>query len=172
MKNILIASLVLLLLFSCKNSTQNPFQKQADIYIKLISERKDVNSLMDLYSDSIQYDNMVIDEKFTSKDALFTQRKLEWKDSLYQFQAEFPKAISIENISYFNNNIILKGIITPYLYNDKIIPHKKFVTSLYFNSKGKIIKQEDWIDYPLPEILEIYNLQKSLEEGTLLQRQN
>ena len=50
----------------------------------------------------------------------------------------------------------------PYLYNGNYVEGNRFVIWLELDDNSRIIKQTDWYDYPMSEIIEAYQLKQSI----------
>lgn len=164
MKSFFIFIITIFLLISCQNSNH---KEQVKNYIDYQTTRKNIAQFLSLYDEKIQYEDISFKDKKVGKEMLKAKFEVEWNDSLRTFHESYPKAISVENVFYDNDKVIIKGMILPFYYNKNLIEHKRFITCLYFNDKGKIIKQEDWIDYPAQELLQVYQMQQNLENATL-----
>ena len=60
-------------------------------------------------------------------------------------------------------SIRAKGTTMPYIYNGKEVEGTRFVIWLELDADMKIIKQTDWFDYPMAEIIEAFYLKNSMK---------
>ncbi|MFV0218949.1 hypothetical protein OBK23_04555 [Empedobacter falsenii] len=69
------------------------------------------------------------------------------------------------NELFSNDSIIMaNGEFSPYTYNGMKFPAMKFTTYLYLDQNSKIKKQVDWFNYPIEDIIELYQLQQGQDK--------
>ncbi len=70
--------------------------------------------------------------------------------------------LKLQNVSAINDSMVwVQGEYCSYTYKNKEIAPMRFTSTLYFNSNGKINRQEDWKDHSLEGILSMYQFRQS-----------
>lgn len=158
MKYVLM-TLMTVLMFSCSENS-GKHKKTAELYFDLFSKRKELDKILSFYSDTFQYENINF-ETGTGDPKFLFEEGYGWRDPAMKYDT--PESIQIEELLTNDYSIVAKGRTLDYQYNGKKVAGNRFVIWLDLDQEGKIIKQTDWFDYPMEEIIEAYELKKSLK---------
>ena len=154
----LLIGISALIIFSCagENKTQNIGERFFEIY----SKRKEVEKMTSFYSDEFQYEYISFESN--SDDPKFLYEEFYgWIDPAFIYETE--NTIQVEEIVSSPTSIVAIGTTMPYIYNGKEVEGTRFVIWLELDADMKIIKQTDWFDYPMAEIIEAFYLKNSMK---------
>lgn len=160
MKKILILIGLSLSLLSCNSNSPNKIDEVARRYFEVYSARKDYNQLKSFYNDSVEYENVIQNtslNKFETGYLLnqifsFNDQSLVYDDG---------KMIKVDQILTNDSIAIVNGTFNSYTYNGFKFTPMRFTTYLYFDKNNKIKKQVDWFNYPIGDLIELYQLEQS-----------
>lgn len=148
----------LLFLFSC--SRENKTQDLGERFFETYSKRKEVDKMISFYAKKISYENVSFESETDDPQFLY-EDFYGWKDPAFLYGSE--ETIEIDEILSNDSTIIATGSTMPYTYNGKQVEGTKFVICLELDKNQKIVKQTDWFDYPMAEILEAFYLKNSMK---------
>lgn len=154
-------SILSFFLISCDSLNQKKNMKTAQEFYQTYAERKDVKKLMSFYSELPVYIDAV--PQITVKGKENIQNQYNWSDPSYKIHPQYPQTVKIDQIISNDSIVIVSGQYNPYYYNDKLINKMQFNSWLYFNKEGKIVKQIEWVQYPMDILEEIINIKKSMQ---------
>lgn len=148
-------------LVSCTNlSNENKIEETAKKFFDVYSERKDYEQIKSFYNDSIQYENVIQNTNLNTfaTDYLLNQIfSVNDKSLVY----DNGKMFKIDNIVANDSVAVVNGEFNSYTYNGFTFAPMKFTTYLYFDKDLKIKKQVDWFNYPIGDLIELYQLEQS-----------
>lgn len=154
----LVYILLPILLWSCEKVKENETQKIAERFFKTYSERKELEKMVSFYSNVFQYENVNFESDATDVRFLY-QELYGWNDKNMVYPGE---SILVEQILSNDSTIVAKGTTMPYYYNGKEVNGTRFVIWLELDKDKKIVRQTDWFNYPMNEIIEAYQLKNSM----------
>ena len=148
------------ILFACQNNKESKIDDIARKYFDVYSERADYNQMKSFYNDSVEYENVIQHTdviKYETGHLLndvfaFNDRELSY---------EGGKMFNVEEVISNDTMAIVNGHFNSYTYNGFTFAPMKFTTYLYFDKNNKIKKQVDWFNYPIGDLIELYQLEQS-----------
>lgn len=154
---VIVWALAAVLMFSCSTDSKN--QKTAELYFDVLSKRKELDKILSFYGDEFQYENVSF-ESVTNNPQFLIGEIYGWRDQGIQYAT--PESMQIDEILTGEFSIVAKGRTLDYTYNGLKVEGSRFVIWLDLDQNGKIIRQTDWFDYPMEEIIEAFELKKSM----------
>lgn len=145
---------------SCTTLKENKTQEIAERFFEIYSARKETQKIISFYSDEFTYENIAFESETNDPKFLYEQF-YGWQDSNFKFESN--KSIALEQLLTNDSTIIARGSTLPYTYNGNPVAGTRFVIYIELDKNLKIKKQTDWFDYPIEEIIEAYNLKKSIK---------
>lgn len=149
------------IIFSCQKKSDNSKTEEiARKYFEVYSARADYNQMKSFYNDSVLYENVIQNtslNKYESGYVLNTLFAFNDKDLAYENNQMFTVDEYISNDSM----VVVNGHFNTYSYNGFQFSPMKFTTYLYFDENYKIKKQVDWFNYPIGDLIELYDLEQS-----------
>ncbi|MCL6275353.1 nuclear transport factor 2 family protein [Muricauda sp. 2012CJ35-5] len=139
----LFSLVVVVLLASCADQTKN-VQPIVDAYYETYAQRNDFEKLLSYYDESILLEDYINGDKIEGKTAL--REFLDWDNP--NFNMVEPVALTIADQMIEGNKVVTKGHFSKFKWGSYEFGPMQFVTILTFNDDGKIIRHEDWINYP------------------------
>lgn len=151
------------LLFSCQqteSSKSKEVRAVAERFFQGLGERGEVEKMYSFYSEVVEYEDPIFDEKYYKVDEIY-QLRYNWfdKDVLY---TQKP-ALVLKNLVVNDSVAIGSGYFHPYYYKDQAQESLPFVIQLEFDENNKIFRQTDWFDYPLKDMSEAYQIKSQLK---------
>lgn len=128
-------------LISCQSVD---YKKKLNQFINIYQLRTDFKGFLNLYSDEVEFKDIIYGYKFDSKEGL--AKFFDWNNP--DFKKLHSQTFSIENIIWDDETVIIEGYFLEFLWKDEKVNPMYFTTKLKFNDQGKIIKHIDWINYP------------------------
>ena len=160
MKNFIIAIGIGLALISCNQTSTNKTEEIAQRYFDVYSARQDYNQLKSFYNDSVQYENVIQNTSLNQYETGYLLNQIfSFNDKSMVY--DDGKMINVEQIVSNDSMAIVNGTFNSYTYNGFKFTPMKFTTYLYFDENHKIKKQVDWFNYPIGDLIELYQLEQS-----------
>lgn len=160
MKNFIIAIGIGLALISCNQTSTNKTEEIAQRYFDVYSARQDYNQLKSFYNDSVQYENVIQNTSLNQYEIGYLLNQIfSFNDKSMVY--DDGKMINVEQIVSNDSMAIVNGTFNSYTYNGFKFTPMKFTTYLYFDENHKIKKQVDWFNYPIGDLIELYQLEQS-----------
>lgn len=148
---------------SCNSSSASKNDELGKRFFENYSSRKDYKKMLSFYNDSLVYENVAqysggstVDPRYLLNDII------RWSDQTMQY--ENNKLLKVNELFSNDSMIIANGEFSPYTYNGMKFPAMKFTTYLYLDQNSKIKKQVDWFNYPIEDIIELYQLQQGQDK--------
>lgn len=155
--------LALSFLVSCNSSSSNKNDELGKRFFENYASRKDYKKMLSFYNDSLVYENVaqysgssIIDPRYLLNEII------RWDDQTMKYDNN--KLMQVKELFTNDSMIIANGEFSPYTYNGIKFPSMKFTTYLYLDKNSKIKKQVDWFNYPIEDIIELYQLQQSQQK--------
>lgn len=150
-----------LVLVSCnKNEKQEKAKEVAEKYFEAFADRKNYNQIKSFYADSVQYENVIQNTTVLYLETGYLLNNIySWNDKSLVY--ENNKAVTVKEIISNDSVVVVNGEYNKYTYNGFQYSPMRFTTYLYFDKNYKIIKQVDWYNFPLGDLLELYQLEQS-----------
>ena len=142
-----ITSLLTIVLFSFTIGCTNPSYKikeTAEAYYEVYKTRNDFDEFLSFYADEILLEDYINGDKIEGKQAL--REFLDWGNPNYY--ALEPYALELKELIVDGNKAVAKGYFSKFKWGEYEFGPMQFVTILTFNENGKIVRHEDWINYP------------------------
>lgn len=137
--------LIILSIYLVKcQQTKSQIHKKVDEYIQLYQERSDFNAFLALYANDLVLEDMVGGYRVEGRESF--AEFFNWPDE--RFEKISDETIQVKNVIVEGNRASIEGYFTPFGWNGNEVEAMQFVTILYFNDEGKIIRHIDWINYP------------------------
>ncbi|MEG0187339.1 hypothetical protein [Algoriella sp.] len=159
-----LSVLILTFLISCQSdSTTSKNDELGKRFFENYSSRKDYSKMLSYYNDSVVYENVAqYSGESTLKPQYLLDEIIRWNDQTMQYDGN--KLLNVKEIFTNDTMIIANGEFSGYSYNGMKFPAMKFTTYLYLDKNSKIKKQVDWFNYPIEDIIELYQLQQSQQK--------
>jgi hypothetical protein len=156
----LLFAIIPLVLFSCNSPQESATQQIGERFFETMSKRKEIDKMLSFYSNVFQYENVSFESE--SNDSRFLYEEIYgWKDP--KFIYESAETLQVEQILSNDSTIIGKGVTMPYVYNGREVEGTRFVIVLELDKEKKIVKQTDWYNYPMMEVIEAFHLKNSMK---------
>lgn len=159
-KYIFTALAIATLSTSCTDTRKKEQEVLAQRFFDIYSQRKEIDKMESFYADKVTYENVsqstgenVVEPAYLMKNILGFQDK--------EMTYDQNKMIKVKEILTNDSVIVASGEFSSYTYNGNKYPPMQFTTWLYLDSKKRIKKQVDWFNYPIEDIIELYQLQHS-----------
>lgn len=151
------------LLFSCQNKGTNAkIEDTAKKYFEVYSNRSDYNQMKSFYKDSVEYENVIQNTNLNKFETGYLLNQIfAFNDK--ELSYEGGKMFKVDEIISNDSMAIVNGHFNSYTYNGFTFAPMKFVTYLYFDKENKIKKQIDWFNYPIGDLIELYQLEQTKE---------
>lgn len=157
MMRILAYSLLILFAVSCSTETNN--HKLGERFFEIYSNRSELDKMLSFYADEFEYENIGFASKANDPKFLY-EEFYGWNNPAIKYESE--NTITVTEILSSTYSIVAKGYTMPYTYNGNYVEGNRFVIWLELDGNSRIIKQTDWFDYPMSEIIEAYQLKQSI----------
>jgi hypothetical protein len=159
-----ILGLLLLVGFvSCDKNSSSKNDELGKRFFDIYSSRKDYSKMLSFYNDSISYENVAHSAGSSYLEPRYLLSEIiRWNDQTMQY--ENNKLLKVNELFTNDSMIIANGEFSSYTYNGQKFPPMKFTTYLYLDKNSKIKKQVDWFNYPIEDIIELYQLQQSQQK--------
>ena len=150
-RKVVFLLLQLIFLISCQKevSTEQPIKDLATTFFEHYAERSDWQGFLDLYSDSVYFQDVIFRMELNGKTAFKTFYN--WPDSNFMKHPEYPETLVLEDLAVNDSSAVGRGYFTPFYYGGMLYDDAKnmrFTMWLYFDQQGKIIRHIDFIEYP------------------------
>lgn len=159
----ILSLIAITFLVSCNSSSASKNDELGKRFFENYSSRKDYKKMLSFYNDSLVYENVAqysggstVDPRYLLNDIIH------WSDQTMQY--ENNKLLKVNELFSNDSMIIANGEFSPYTYNGMKFPAMKFTTYLYLDQNSKIKKQVDWFNYPIEDIIELYQLQQGQDK--------
>ncbi|TGN24296.1 hypothetical protein [Empedobacter tilapiae] len=159
----ILSLITITFLISCNS---NPTTKNDDLgkrFFENYSSRKDYKKMLSFYNDSLIYENVAQYSGSSTIDPRYLLNEIiRWNDQTMQY--ENNNLLKVNELFSNDTMIIANGEFSAYSYNGIKFPSMKFTTYLYLDKNSKIKKQVDWFNYPIEDIIELYQLQQGQDK--------
>ena len=156
----LLGLAVCFLTIGCQSEKSSKQDELGKRFFENYSARTDYNKMLSFYNDSIVYENV---GQYTGETTIAPRYLLDeiirWIDQTLTYDQN--KLLNVKELFSNDSMIIANGEFSGYTYNGMKFPPMKFTTYLYLDKQSKIKKQVDWFNYPIEDIIELYQLQQS-----------
>lgn len=146
------------LFLSC--SSEPKTKQVGERFFQAYSQMDDLEKILSYYGSDFNYENVLFGSK-TDDPATLYKDFYRWGDSNFTYAQN--RFVQVEEVDWSENSVTARGVTSSYTYKGKDIPGVRFVIWLEMDKDHKIIRQTDWYDYPIEELIEAYQLKKSLE---------
>ncbi|MDR1876212.1 MAG: hypothetical protein LBQ84_01165 [Flavobacteriaceae bacterium] len=164
MKKAIILLFISISFIQCNSLEHKKNIKTTEEFYNICADRKDVNKLIELYSDSNpQWIDAVARSLVEGKENIKSLYEASWEDNNYKKHQDYPKTIALEEILANDSVVVVSGQYNPYYYNGNLVAETKFTAWLYFNKDGKIKKHIEWMQYSVNDLQDIINFKQSAE---------
>jgi len=141
--------------------TSNPKTKEiGERFFDTYAQMGDMEKILSFYADDFSYENVLFGSE-TDDPATLYRDFYRWGDSNFSYTGN--KFIIVEEMDWGENSVTARGLTSAYTYKGREVPGVRFVIWLEMDKDHKIIRQTDWYDYPIGELIEAYQLKRSLE---------
>ncbi|MBS7333952.1 MAG: hypothetical protein KIG88_10195 [Weeksellaceae bacterium] len=148
------------LLFSCQNKEISKSEEVARKYFETYSAKTDYNQMKSFYNDSVDYENVIQNTSVIKFETGYLLNELfAWNDKSLAY--ENNKVLKVDGVIANDSMAVVNGQFNSYTYNGFTFAPMKFTTYLYFDKNHKIIKQVDWMNYPIGDLIELYQMEQS-----------
>lgn len=159
-KHLFLAALASVSLFSCQNNEKKKAEEVAQLFFETYAERKDYNKIKSFYNDSVAYENVIQNTSTINfETGYLLNNVLSWNDKSIAYEG--GKALKVKEIISNDTVVVVNGEFNSYTYNGFQFLPMRFTTYLYLDKNYKIVKQVDWFNYPIGDLIELYQLQES-----------
>ena len=126
---------------------------QAQKYFQIFADRQDWQALLSFYDEEIIFEDLNQDLVFEGLEAF--RGFYNWPDNSFSKLSPDQAHLEIEELIVRDTVAIARGHFNPFLWHgERIEGIEDFTIWLYFNDSLKIVRQLDYIEYPvafLPE---------------------
>ena len=160
MKTKILFLTAITLLIACQKNNESKVEEVTKKYFDVYSARTDYNQMKSFYNDSVEYENVIQNTdliKYETGRLLNQVFAFNDKELTY----EGGKMFKVNEIIVNDSMAIVNGHFNTYTYNGFTFAPMKFTTYLYFDKNNKIKKQVDWFNYPIGDLIELYQLEQS-----------
>lgn len=147
---------LILVLTSCQSKNEITHSQIVAEYISTYQKRADFEKFLSFYDKDIILRDMISGEKKEGIEDL--KNFFDWNNA--KFNLLDTLTFQVETIVIENNNVVIQGYFTPFMWEEARFEAMQFQTMLKFNNDNKIISQIDWINYP-SELLDYQNRKNS-----------
>ena len=148
------------LLVSCQNKQESKSEQVAKLFFDTYAERADYNKMKSFYNDSVDYENVIQNTSIIRLETGYLLNELfSWNDKSLVY--ENNKLLKVDEIITNDSMAIVNGQFNSYTYNGFTFAPMKFTTHLYFDQNHKVKKQVDWFNYPIGDLIELYQMEQS-----------
>ncbi len=159
----LFGALTVSFLVSCNTTSSSKNDDLGKRFFEIYSSRKDYNKMLSFYNDSLVYENVAQSSGQSTVDPRYLLTEvIRWNDQTMQY--ENNQLLHVKEMFSNDSVIVANGEFSGYTYNGMKYPPMKFSTYLYLDKNSKIKKQVDWFNYPIEDIIELYQLQQSQQK--------
>lgn len=138
--------LLLLVLFNFRvdaASTVN-YHQVANDFFQTYKERKDFEKFLTFYAEDVVFEDVFYQVNLTNKEQF--EAFYDWHKGSFD-RLDNQHILNIETIVIEQGRVVARGEFLPFRYDGKSMGPWPFAIWLEFNQEGKIIKQQDWINY-------------------------
>lgn len=141
---ILASAFLLLFTFSLHAANSIDYRKVAQEYFDTYKQRDDFEQLLSFYADELAFEDVFYQVKPSNKDQFSSF--YDWNKGKFD-RLENEHILTLDSLVVDNRQAVAKGSFLKFSYNGKTMGPWSFVIWLEFDQQGKIIKQQDWINY-------------------------
>lgn len=158
MKQIFTLLIFGLLFNACVIDKDRTLERIVDDYYKTYNKRQDIDKFIGFYDNDILLEDIINGDRIEGKSDL--RKFLNWGDPNFKILESNNLMIAEKIIN--KNKAVVKGYFTKFQWGENEFESMHFTTILTFNDSDKIIKQVDWINYPMD--LVNYNKKRNSNE--------
>lgn len=136
--------LLSLLVLSCKKKETNSIEDTTVRLYEVYAARTDFEQFLSFYDNEMVLEDFIFGERIVGK-ANF-RAFFDWPNPKFQLLED--SALVVEDITANGNKAIVRGYFKRFKWGDHTTERMHFTTILEFNADGKIVKHQDWINYP------------------------
>lgn len=160
MKIKIIILVVIGLFYSCQNKQNSKIEETTKKYFEVYSSRTDYNQMKSFYNDSVEYENVIQNTNLNKFETSYLLNQIfAFNDKELSYDG--GKMFNVDEIITNDSMAVINGNFNSYTYNGFTFAPMKFTTYLYFDKNNKIKKQIDWFNYPIGDLIELYQLEQS-----------
>ncbi|MEM1207428.1 MAG: nuclear transport factor 2 family protein [Acidobacteriota bacterium] len=143
--------IVSLLLSACASMPTPPSAEDVvRSYFEIYKERSDFDRFMDFYADGASLTDVVYGNELQGKDAI--RSFFDWNRGDFKVATPGP-ILTVEQHIASGDVVITRGVFEPFEFGGQALGPWRFIIVQELNAEGKIIRQEDWINYTPKKIL-------------------
>lgn len=137
---------IILFILSFKNYAleKQSIKDVSDDYFQTYAERKDFKKFMSFYAEQAVVDDLVYGHIAEGKAAI--EAFFNWSQGDFKVSNNKP-ALTITKQIFSDNKITTRGVFNQFEYMGKVMGPWRFIIWQEYDEFGKIIYQEDWINY-------------------------
>lgn len=139
-----IALPALLLLGGCAASRESRAQSVARDYFDVYAERMDFEKLMSFFADNAELVDMVYGHR--ADGAAEIAAFLDWSRGSFRV-VDGKQALVVDRQVAQGNQVVTHGVFRTFEFNGETLGPWAFTIWLTFSPEGKILREEDWINY-------------------------
>jgi len=153
MKKLFIKSISLIILFALSNQAFCQLGKAkvdalAKAYFKTYAERNDWRAFLDFYDEALYFEDLQFRLVCANLDSF--KRFYDWPNPAFKKIDDEKPILKLEQLLVNDSTAVGIGFFDSFYWQNQYIPGPwEFSIKLVFNSEGKIIRQTDFINYPL-----------------------
>lgn len=147
-----------LLITGCTSVANKENDALAKRYFDSYAQRADHVKMSSFYADEVVYENVSQNTGLSTLEPTYLLTNilnLEDKSMAY----DQDKMLKIKDVLTNDTLIVANGEFSSYTYNGNRFGAMRFTTWLYLDDQKKIKKQVDWFNYPIEDVIELYQLQ-------------
>lgn len=141
---ILTSSFLLLLALSFNAVAKPNYEVIANAFFQTYKERTQFDKFLTFYADDMIFEDVFYRVKLKNKEQF--SEFYDWHKGDFDRLAN-QHILRLDNVVVEHEQIVARGEFLRFSYNGKEMGPWPFVIWLEFDEHGKIIKQQDWINY-------------------------
>lgn len=140
----------ILILSGCSNSVnisnKNTFISHADAYFNTYAQRQNFTQFIEFYAEDAVLEDMVFGHKAQGKDQITAF--FNWSAGNFAvLDDQLVLVVEDKIVDSTTRTVVARGVFNRFNYASRELGPWRFLIVLKFDEKGKIIYQQDWINY-------------------------
>lgn len=135
---------LLTLSYFCQAQNKVNYNRLAQEYFHSYQQRTDFESFLNFYHADVEFIDILSKVELNSKQQFADF--YDWQKGHFD-RLDNKHILRLDNLVVDDDTAVARGVFLPFKYNGKRMGPWDFVIWLEFDQQGKIIRQQDWINY-------------------------